>query len=261
MARPARVRHGVSALLAGIWLGVSSCSQIREAVECGSATCPRLDVEWASATNPDLAAADRLSSLARRASHTPILDTLGLGPEPITLYLVNGLVGSDAMAFGEERRVVIPVGWAAKSERELSELVSHELTHIAIARINGYRRIPAWLREGVAEIASGRIGCQASQDLSSLQALGFDLRGALHDTTGFPTALHYKVYGSFSAFVVGASRSGLSSLLHRIALEGAASGFKSATGMGQDQLEGQWRDKLRNRNSNEHCGSSLNPQE
>ena len=213
---------------------------------------PGFNIEWAPGTRPDAAAAERLALVAERATPT-VADVLDLGAAAITFTVVSELRDSDAMTLPDERRIVIPRAWIAKSETELSELVGHELAHVAIGRIPEFRRIPLWLREGVAELAAGRTGCGASRELGALHALGYDVRSALHDTSSLPTAIHYKVYGSFAAFTGKASRVSLGTALAEVAKHGADSGLKLVTGRDRVQLEEQWATGLRMHDTERSC--------
>jgi hypothetical protein len=250
-----RARHGVSTLATTIGLMVWACSPAREQRTCGrGVVClASVEVQWAPGMKTDSFAERRLGEVTRRASQTIFMDSLDLGVEPITVTIVSELRGSDAMTLEDERRILIPIAWLAQPQKELSELVTHELTHVAVARIPGFRRIPFWFREGLAEFAAGRVGCQTSMELGGLQALGYKLKRALHDTAGPPSALQYKAYGSFTAFVIERSRVGLPALLKGIAKDGADSEFQRATGLGTDQLEERWSAALQMRDSNSSC--------
>jgi hypothetical protein len=209
--------------------------------------------EWAPGTRRDTTEARRLILLAERASQATVIRELDLGSAAITFTIVDELRNSDAITLEEERRIVISNAWVSKPATELSELLSHELAHVAIGRIPKFQRIPVWLREGVAEIAAGRVGCRPSRDLSALHSLGYGIRSALHDTSGPPTAIHYKVYGSFAAFVLKASRTRLRTLLTDISNDSADSGIRRATGRGLDLLERQWVVALATQASDAGC--------
>lgn len=250
-----RVRHGLSNLVTAIGLMVGACSPAREHTMCGpdSLCPPRVYVQWAPGLNTDSVAERQLAEVAQRASQRIVVDSLGLGIEPVTITIVSELRGSDALTLEDERRILLPIAWLSKPQKELSELVTHELAHVAVARIPGFRRIPFWLREGVAEFSAGRAGCQASRELGGLQALGYDLKRALHDTAEAPSALHYKAYGSFTAFVIERSQVVLPVLLTGIARDRVDSELQRATGLGPGQLEERWSAALQMTDSNSRC--------
>jgi hypothetical protein len=249
--------HGALMLVSCICVAVvSGCSAENGYRACGAnLPCdePRFTVEWVPEANRDSADEARLSRVAEHASSATILRQLNVGTEPIKFTIVSELPESDAVTLVEERRIVIGRDWIVKSDPPLEALVTHELTHLAIGQIPGYQRIPLWLQEGVAEMAAGRTGCRMSQELGALHSLGYSVTAALHDSSGAATAIHYKVYGSFSVFIINAAQANITRLLAEIARHGLDVGLKRATGRAVDLLEQQWLAELERRQHESTC--------
>lgn len=257
MARDRGGGHGVSTYLVVAWLLMcSGCSRAGEGRECTTISrCrPAFNIEWAAGTRADEGAAARLANIARRESHTQLAE-LDPGTAPVKFTVVSELAGSDAVTFADERRIVLAAAWLSKREEELSPLIAHELAHIAIGTIPGYQGIPLWLQEGVAEMAAGRVRCEVSVDLGALQALGYDVRAALHDSSGPPTAIQYKIYGAFTAYIAAASRESVVRLLADITRRGVEPVLKRETGRGLQVLERDWLTGLPSQQATNECES------
>ena len=71
-------------------------------------------------------------------------------------------VRTEGIAFGDERVVLIP-GFDSSAEG----IASHEIVHLAIAEVTGraHNRVPAWLKEGLAEFGSLEPGAEYDEAL------------------------------------------------------------------------------------------------
>jgi hypothetical protein len=67
---------------------------------------------------------------------------------PFSSQRLQGRVHTGGMAFGDERVVMVQ-----SSDSSVRGIVSHEITHLATAEAarRAFRRMPAWLKEGLAE--------------------------------------------------------------------------------------------------------------
>jgi hypothetical protein len=67
---------------------------------------------------------------------------------PLNSQIQQGRVHTEGMAFGDERVVMVQ-----SFDPAIRGIVSHEVTHLATAEATrrAYRRIPSWLKEGLAE--------------------------------------------------------------------------------------------------------------
>ena len=81
---------------------------------------------------------------------------------PYRTGILGGSIRLEGIAFGDERVVLIP-GFDSSVEG----ITSHEIVHLAIAEVTGraHNRVPAWLKEGLAEFGSLEPGAEYDEAL------------------------------------------------------------------------------------------------
>jgi hypothetical protein len=158
------------------------------------------------------------------------------------------------VALPEEDRIVIRTDLDGPRGRRVRGILTHELSHLALAvrvRESGVDRLPRWLDEGVAQIAEGRLLVEEIPNLPMRAFFGRLIPlGELE--THFPaaegaSALAYAQSESFVSFLttrpgVDGPRAILDLLMEGLTLEEAV---RRLTFLPLEEAEARWRFALR----------------
>ncbi|MEZ5358424.1 MAG: peptidase MA family metallohydrolase [Candidatus Zixiibacteriota bacterium] len=199
-------------------------------------------------------------------THRRLIRMIGFFPEDsLDVYIVNSKEQFDslagpyipdwgaAVAIAHKNRIVIKSPRILPGDKSLGELAAHEYTHIALARKVGYRPIPRWFNEGMAQYLSAEWDWQDNVAMGTAILLGYTLDLSEMEllnsfTSGRAETAYAESYLAFRYFLENYGDSGVRIFLESCRRKNTFNqGMILATGAGYGTFEREFKIYLNGR--------------
>lgn len=157
------------------------------------------------------------------------------------------------VAISHKKRIVIKSPRILPGNKSLGELAAHEYTHIVLARKVGYRPIPRWFNEGMAQYLSAEWNWQNNVAIGTALLLGYTLKLSEMEnlnqfTSGRAETAYAQSYLAFRYFIEHYGQSGVRIFLDSCRRKQTFNqGLILATGAGYGTFEREFATYLQGR--------------
>ncbi|RMG16621.1 MAG: tetratricopeptide repeat protein [Planctomycetota bacterium] len=215
-------------------------------------SAPHFSIKYDGARDPSLG---RVVGTLLEAAYRDVLAFFGRAPaEPLSVVVYPGktfraVTGADPWVAGlYDGKIRLPAkNLARAAPGAVRRLLAHEVAH-AFVRSLGGPRVPAWLHEGLAQVAEGRSAHEARRRLgpAPLPSLR-ELRGSLAAGSAAAARRRYAAACAWTHFLLQGGRPTLLlSVLDELSRgTDPEEAFRRVFGLGLAELHAAWRDASR----------------